>query len=185
MKFTNNDIAYLFKLFKGREDVFALRWEKGNKSGYTPAYRYDPYHYRLHKANGGTFQSYSHKTYLPLSEMEIIKHLKGLQQIGIYPLLQDNTSWFLVADFDKSDWQQQALKFLEVCTAKNIPAYLERSRSGNGAYIWISLRALIQQPKVVSYLSISWKDAVHSRHLIKAPALTVCFQIKITCPAKA
>lgn len=137
MEFTNDDISYLLNLFKGREDVFALRWEKGNKSGYMPAYSYDPYHYRLHKANGGTFQSYAHKTYLPLSEMEVAKHLKGLQQVGIYPLLQDNTSWFLVADFDKSDWKEQALKFLEACTAKNVPAYLERSRSGNGAHIWI------------------------------------------------
>jgi len=137
VEFTNEDIIYLLNLFKGREDVFALRWEKGNKSGYMPAYSYDPYHYRLHKANGGSFQSYSHKTYLPLSEIEITKHLNGLQQIGIYPLLQDNTSWFLVADFDKSDWQPQALKFLEACTAKNIPAYLERSRSGNGAHVWI------------------------------------------------
>ena len=137
MEFTNEDIIYLLNLFKGREDIFALRWENGNKSGYMPAYSYDPYHYRLHKANGGTFQSYAHKSYLPLSEIEITKHLNGLQQIGIYPLLQDNTSWFLVADFDKSDWQQHALKFLELCTAKNIPAYLERSRSGNGAHVWI------------------------------------------------
>jgi superfamily II DNA or RNA helicase len=137
VEFTNDDIFYLLNLFKGREDVFALRWEKGSKSGYMPAYSYDPYHYRLHKANGGTFQSYTHKTYLPLSEIEITKHLNGLQQIGIYPLLQDNTSCFLVADFDKSDWQKQALKFLEACTAKNVPAYLERSRSGNGAHVWI------------------------------------------------
>jgi len=137
VEFTKDDIIYFLNLFKGREDVFALRWEKGNKSGYMPDYSYDPYHYRLHKANGGTFQSYAHKTYLPLSDIEITKHLNGLQQIGIYPLLQDNTSWFLVADFDKSDWQQHALKFLEACTDKNIPAYLERSRSGNGAHIWI------------------------------------------------
>ena len=52
----NTDLLNLFRsLFKGREDVFALRWEKGNKSGYTPAYSYDPYMYRLHKQRGGTF----------------------------------------------------------------------------------------------------------------------------------
>ena len=37
----------LFKsVFKGREDVFAVRWVQGNKSGYIPAYFYDPYMYR-------------------------------------------------------------------------------------------------------------------------------------------
>jgi hypothetical protein len=30
-------INILRSLFKGREDVFALRWEKGSKSGYMPA----------------------------------------------------------------------------------------------------------------------------------------------------
>lgn len=124
-------------LFKGREDVFAVRWEKDGKSGYMPAYHYDPYHYRVHKMNGGTFQNYPHKSYLPLTENEILKHFNGIQQIGVYPLLTDNTSWFLVADFDEQDWKDEAVTFLNVCKEKNIPAYLERSRSGNGGHVWI------------------------------------------------
>ncbi|WP_292008636.1 DEAD/DEAH box helicase [Chryseobacterium sp.] len=124
-------------LFQGREDVFAIRWEKSGKSGYMPAYQYDPYHYRVHKMNGGTFQNYPHKTYLSLTDNEIQKHLKGIQQIGIYPLLMDNTSWFLVADFDKQNWQKEAINFLKFCKERNIPTYLERSRSGNGGHVWI------------------------------------------------
>ncbi len=77
-------------LFKGREDVFAIRWEKGNKSGYMPAYQYDRYLYQLHKRNGGTFKEYKDKTYLPLKDHDYVKHLKGQQFIGIYPLLKDN-----------------------------------------------------------------------------------------------
>ena len=50
---------------------------------------------------------------------------------------QDNTSWFLVADFDKQNWKDEAVKFLNSCKDKNIPAYLERSRSGNGGHVWI------------------------------------------------
>lgn len=124
-------------LFQGREDVFAVRWEKSGKSGYMPSYQYDPYHYRAHKMNGGTFSSYSYKNYLPLTDNELQKHLNGVQQIGVYPLLQDNTSWFLVADFDKRNWKEEAVKFLNACKEKNIPAYLERSRSGNGGHVWI------------------------------------------------
>lgn len=102
-----------------------------------PAYQYDLYHYRAHKMNGGTFQNYPHKTYLPITETEIQKHLNGLQQIGIYPLLLNNTSWFLVADFDKQNWKVEAVAFLNTCKDKNVPAYLERSRSGNGGHVWI------------------------------------------------
>lgn len=124
-------------LFKGREDVFAVRWEKSGKSGYMPAYHYDPYHYRVHKVNGGTFANYPHKTYLAFTDNEIQKHLSGIQQIGVYPLLQDNTSCFLVADFDKQNWRGEAVNFLDACKEKNIPAYLERSRSGNGGHVWV------------------------------------------------
>lgn len=128
----------LFKgLFQGRRDVFAIRWEKSGKSGYMPAYQYDPYHYRVFKMNGGTFQNYPHKSYLPFTEYEIDKHLSGRHQIGVYPLLEDNTSHFIVADFDKQNWKEEAVCFLDYCNTKGIPAYLERSRSGNGGHVWI------------------------------------------------
>ncbi len=134
----NQEHINIFRsLFKGREDVFAVRWEKGNKSGYMPAYFYDPYRYRVHKMNGGTFQNFTEKSYLKLTDEQIQKHLDGFHQIGVYPLLQDNTTWFLAADFDKADWHEEAVTFLNACKGKDIPTYLERSRSGNGGHVWI------------------------------------------------
>lgn len=131
-------------LFKGREDVFATRWEipakspgEKGKSGYMPAYLYDPYRYKAHKMKGGTFQSYTDKRYLPFTDDQLIKHLNGEQLIGVYPLLQNNTSWFIAADFDELNWIADSKKFLECCKSKNIPAYLERSRSGKGGHAWV------------------------------------------------
>ena len=132
-----NNVKLFKSVFAGRDDVFAVRWEKGNKSGYMPAYFYDPYRYRAHKMNGGTFQNYADKEYLPFTEKEIEKHLNGEQHIGVYPLLKDNTSWFIVADFDKVDWLEDCKKFINTCTEKGIPAHLERSRSGKGGHVWI------------------------------------------------
>lgn len=132
-----NNIQLFKSVFTGREDVFAVRWEKGSKSGYMPAYFYDPYRYRVHKMNGGTFQNYLDKEHLLLSEREIEKHLNGEQHIGIYPLLKDNTSWFIVADFDKVEWVEDCKKFINACNEKGISAYLERSRSGKGGHVWI------------------------------------------------
>lgn len=128
----------LFKtLFKGREDVYAIHWKKGNKSGYMPAYHYDPYMYRLHKMKGGTFGDYKDKTFLPLTNQQLQKHFNGEQLTGIYPLLKDNTSWFIAADFDKENWSDECQVFMKVCKEQGIPAYLERSRSGKGGHVWI------------------------------------------------
>ncbi|MHB1147325.1 MAG: TOTE conflict system archaeo-eukaryotic primase domain-containing protein [Lutibacter sp.] len=134
---STSQIQIFKSVFRGREDVFAVRWEKGDKKGYMPSYFYDPYMYRAHKMKGGTFQNFKDKSYLPLNDYEIVKHLNGIQQIGVYPLLTDNTSWFLVADFDKDNWIAEAKTFLNACEQINIPAYLERSRSGNGGHAWV------------------------------------------------
>lgn len=137
MENTLEKITLFRSLFRGREDVFAIRWEKGDKNGYMPAYFYDPYRFRAHKMKGGTFQNYTDKSFLQLSDEEIVKHLNGEQLIGLYPLFPDNTSWFIVADFDEGEWIVSSQKFIEACKEALIPAYLERSRSGNGGHIWI------------------------------------------------
>jgi superfamily II DNA or RNA helicase len=130
-------ISLFRSLFKGREDVFAIRWEKGSKSGYMPAYFFDPYRYKAHVMRGGTFQNYAEKTYLHLTDEQIAKHLSGNQHIGLYPLLQDNTSWFIAADFDKNNWEEECRKYIKALGTENIPAYLERSRSGKGGHVWV------------------------------------------------
>ena len=121
----NNKINLFRSLFKGREDVFAIRWEKGAKSGYMPSYFYDPYVYRLHKIKGGTFQNYADKSYLPLTNEQIAKHLTGMQLTGLYPLLQDNTSWFIAADFDKQI--EKSIPALPACL-KEIDQHLDLIR---------------------------------------------------------
>ncbi|MEW6716677.1 MAG: DEAD/DEAH box helicase family protein [Chloroflexota bacterium] len=57
--------------------------------------------------------------------------------IGVYPMLVDETCWFLAADFDKDTWMDDVSALLETCHTHNVPAVLERSRSGNGGHVWI------------------------------------------------
>lgn len=118
-------------LFRGREDVYAMRWEGRNgKTGYSPAYR---------KVWSSPLQRKPDepKEYFPLTNQVIHDHLTGKLTAGIYPLLTDETCWFLAADFDKATWQDDVRAFLQTCSDWKIPAALERSRSGRGGHIWI------------------------------------------------
>lgn len=85
-----------------------------------PAHSFDPYFYLAHKAKGGTFQNYKDKTYLALTDDQIEKHLKGDQLVGIYPLLTDNTSWFIAADFDGKKWDEECRAFINACKETGI-----------------------------------------------------------------
>lgn len=130
-------IALYNSLFKGRKDVFALRWEsKNGKSGYAPACKNE---WKPEICDKPTIRcsDCNNRELLPITNQVIYDHLSGKQTIGIYPLLPDETSWFLVADFDKHSWQSDSVSFVKTCNRFNIPAYLERSRSGDGVHVWI------------------------------------------------
>ena len=124
-------------IFKGRNDVYAKRWEKDGKNGYSPTYKVDWSKFAAFKARGGRFADYPYKNPLPLTLEIIQSHLEGKEIIGIYPLLQDNTSHFIVADFDGENWQEEIRAFTKACVKYSIQTYLERSRSGNGGHAWI------------------------------------------------
>ncbi|EOR95352.1 hypothetical protein ADIARSV_1464 [Arcticibacter svalbardensis MN12-7] len=64
---------------------------------------------------GGTFQTFADKSYQALTEEHLIKHLKGEQVVGLYPLLPDNKSWFIAADFDEADWIEECRTFIKIC----------------------------------------------------------------------
>ncbi len=74
---------------------------------------------------------------LPLTDQVIHNHLAGEETIGIYPLLHDETCWFLAVDLDRETWYKDASAVLVTCRDLGVPAVLERSRSGNGGHVWI------------------------------------------------
>ncbi|GHV93793.1 hypothetical protein AGMMS50293_01130 [Spirochaetia bacterium] len=51
--------------------------------------------------------------------------------------LREATCYFLALDFDKQTWQEDVKAFMTTCQIEGIPAVLERSRSGNGAHVWV------------------------------------------------
>jgi len=120
-------VALLRSLFCARSDVFAVHWENKStgRSGWYPAVR------------GGWSRSRDRKDYLSLTDEVLLGHVRGEQTLGVYPLLTDDTCTFLACDFDKGTWLLDALAYLDVCHSHQVPAVLERSRSGNGGHVWV------------------------------------------------
>ena len=144
-KFTEDKKIQIFtSLFKGRSDVVPKRFEskKTGKSGYQPicSNEWIPGLCQKPKVR---CSNCSNRKFVHLSNQLIRKHLLGLDErnrdfvLGIYPLLENKNCWFLATDFDKSSWQKDVLAFYNTCNKLNIPAYIERSRSGDGAHVWI------------------------------------------------
>ena len=140
-------ISLFRSFFKGRDDVFALRWEgKEGKTGYSPACA-NLWHKELCKKPKIKCADCSNKKYLPLTDDEIYKHLTGKQTIGIYPLQKDETCCFLAADFDNETWKQDSAAFYNTCTKHGILPALEISRSGKGAHVWVFFEKAIPARK--------------------------------------
>ncbi|MBN8767481.1 MAG: DEAD/DEAH box helicase family protein [Thiobacillus sp.] len=135
---TDEKVALFRRLFRGRTDVYPIRWEgkTSTKSGYSPACANEwragicekP---RIKCGDCGS------RLLIPLSEAVLYGHLTGKHTVGVYPLLEDDTCYFLAIDFDEAEWKEDARAFMQSCTELGAPAALEVSRSGNGAHVWV------------------------------------------------
>jgi len=124
-------IKLFMSLFKGRDDVYALRWEstiKGN-SGYSPVCLNQWQAGLCLKPKGPCLKCHN-KLYAPLNEQVIENHLRGNIVAGIYPMLPDENCHFLAMDFDGPDWPKDITTLRDVCCEFSIPIAVERSRSG-------------------------------------------------------
>jgi superfamily II DNA or RNA helicase len=142
-------IGLFRRLFAGRTDVVPLRWEnlKTGRSGYSPACLNEWVRGVCGKPQVKCGDC-PNQAFVGASDDVVECHLRSEDRIrsnrretgfvaGVYPLLFDDTCYFLAVDLDKKDWAGDAKAFLETCRELDVPAALERSRSGNGGHVWI------------------------------------------------
>lgn len=144
-------------LFKGREDVFARRWfsKTTGKSGYQPVC-INEWKQGLCDKKKYRCVICPNRNFAPLTTQDMYRHLEGKDEyccdvVGLYAIMQDNNCAFLCADFDdkncKYGYKKDVLAFVGVCREWLIPYAIERSRSGNGAHVWIFFEAPLPASK--------------------------------------
>lgn len=137
-------LALFRTLFEGRDDVFAVRWQsKGGRSGYAPACAHEWDRALCGKPKVKCAEC-PNRALLPVTDEVIRDHLTGRHTVGVYPLLLDETCRFLALDFDKAEWRRDVSAFIDVCAQFGVPPYVEVSRSGSGAHVWVFFAQAIQ-----------------------------------------
>lgn len=137
-------IALFRSLFRGRDDVYPQRFEsrRTGRCGYAPACANEWVRGICEKPQIKCAEC-PNRRFLPVTDDVIRWHLSGQDDAGqqfvagVYPMLLDETCYFLAVDFDKQGWRADATAFLETCRRMDLPATLERSRSGRGAHVWL------------------------------------------------
>lgn len=130
-------IALFQSLFRGRDDVYPRRFEsrRTGKCGYQPACGNEWVRGICEKPRIKC-SACLHQCWLPVTDRVIRCHLSGKDKqgnpfvMGIYPMLLDETCFFLAVDFDGETWEIDARAFVKTCEALDLPSALERSRSG-------------------------------------------------------
>src|SRR5216684_4180460 len=141
---SDEKIALFRSLFRGRDDVYPRRFEsrKTGKSGYAPACANEWVRGICEKPRIKCAEC-PHRRFLPVTEEMIRWHLSGRDDAGqpfvagVYPMLLDETCFFLAVDFDKSRWLEDSTAFMDTCGTMDLSAALERSRSGRGGHVWL------------------------------------------------
>lgn len=131
-------VALFRRLFRGRDDVYALRWQSSSsaRSGYAPACA-NEWRAGVCEKPRVACRDCQHRELLPLTDAAIYGHLAGDHTLGLYPLLENDHCHLLAVDFDEQDWREDVRAFLRSCLELAVPAALEISRSGEGAHVWV------------------------------------------------
>jgi len=180
------DKVRLFRsLFRGREDVFARLWwsKKSHKIGYSPvcSHRWNPV---LCSAPSVKCGDCANRNFTPVSDRVIQLHLEGRHTIGVYPLLHDDTCYLLAVDFDKQSWMEDAAAFLETCRRMGVPAVVERSRSGDGAHVWVFFSEAVPASEARKLGSFLLTETMSCRHQLGMDSYDRLFPNQDTLPKR-
>ena len=168
-------VALFPALFRGHDDVYALRWENARtgRSGWSPAVK-----------GGWVNARKPDREHLPLNDQVVSDHLGGVHHAGLYPLLDDDSCQLLACDFDGPGWALDALSYLDAARAAGVPAVLERSRSGDGGHAWVFFAASVPATSARRVGVFLVREAMTVRAELDLSSYDRLFPLRTSCPAR-
>ena len=176
-------IRLFMSLFKGRDDVYAKKWENKKKatSGYSPVCL-NQWQVGLCGKPKTPCSKCANQLYDAFDEHVIEDHLRGSIIAGIYPMLPDETCHFLAMDFDETGWQDDVTTVREVCDEFDIPVAVERSQSGNGAHLWFFFKNRLSAALARKFGAALLTFSMNRRHEINFKSYDRLFPSQDTMP---
>ena len=176
-------VALFCSLFRGREDVYPTLWTntKTGRTGYAPACANEWVRGVCEKPRVRCGDC-PNQAFTPMTDHVILEHLQGRKVVGIYPMLPEETCWFLAADFDKGDWKADVAAFRKVCDEAGIPVSVERSRSGDGAHAWFFFDAPVPAASARRMGGLLITRAMSRRHELNMVSYDRLFPSQDTMP---
>ena len=172
-------------LFRGREDVYARLWQNKRtlKVGYSPVCKNEWDHGLCQKFRVKCFDC-PNREFAPLTNQVILNHLEGKLTAGVYPLLRDESCYFLAIDFDKQSWMEDCAAFCKTCQSLGISVSLERSRSGNGGHVWIFFSETVPASQARNFGSYLLTRTMSGHHQLSMDSYDRLFPNQDTVPKK-
>ena len=145
---TSETAKFFFSMFHGRVDVYA----KHSKNGYYTVCQNRWESGLCPKQDGKKVKcaECQNRNWPSLNSSVLMQHMTGKREdcgdvVGVYVMLKDDTCRFIVFDFDNhnegeetsNEWHEEVDALRKICYICNIDCLVERSRSGNGAHVWI------------------------------------------------
>lgn len=183
-RFTSAEKVALFRsLFRGRTDVFPKLWMNPKKAtkGYAPAC-FNEWVPNLCGKPQVKCGECPNQAFIPVDDLVILNHLQGRHTLGVYPMLSDESCWFLAMDFDKDGWMEDVAAIAETCRREDIPISIERSRSGNDGHVWFFFESPISAAQARKMGCFLITETMSRRHQLSLGSYDRLFPNQDTMP---
>lgn len=136
----NERLELYMNLFKGRNDVYALKhFNKKGQKVYYPVIKEKYKKWNDETKRYDIIRTEGKSIYHKIDSNVYMKHLSKFEHdfsIGIYPLLNNDTCFFTAIDLDGDHWKEDTLAIIDILKKYDISHLIEKSQSGKGAHVW-------------------------------------------------